>query len=80
MILWTLFRNSLPLQLMVLALGAWGALGANNLYQRHVGASRLVVKIEKKAEADVKTADAVGAAAAAGAGRVRNPYLRRPGQ
>lgn len=79
MIAWTLFRNSLPLQLIAIGLAAWATIGANNLYQRQVGASRVIDKIEKKANSDVKTADDVGAAAAAGAGRVRNPYLR-PGQ
>lgn len=78
MILWTLFRNSLPLQLVVLALAAWGALGANNLYQRKVGASHLAEKIEKKADENAKASDAVRDDVAAGKRGVRNPY-RRPG-
>ena len=76
MILWTLFRNSLPLQFVAIGLMAWAALGANNLYQRHVGASRLATKIEKKADDNAKTADAVRDDVAAGKRGVRNPYKR----
>ena len=76
MILWTLFRNSLPLQFVAIGLMAWAALGANNFYQRQVGASRLATKIEKKADDNAKTADAVRDDVAAGKRGVRNPYKR----
>ena len=40
------------------------------------GAERVVVKIEKKANADVQTADSVRDAVAAGKRGLRNPYRR----
>ena len=76
MIAWTIFRASLPLQLVALTFAAWAALGANNLYQRNIGAGRIIEKIEKKANEDAKTADAVANDALAGRGRVRNKYVR----
>ena len=46
MIVWTILRNSLPLQLVTLALLAWGTVAGNNYYQRSLGASRHAEKIE----------------------------------
>ncbi len=76
MIAWTIFRNSLPLQLVALALAGWAALGANNLYQRNIGAKAITEKIEKKADTDAKTADAVRDAVAAGKRGLRDPSRR----
>ena len=47
---WTIFRNSLPLQLVTLAVVGWAALGANNVYQRHVGASSAVSTINQQSQ------------------------------
>ena len=74
MILWTLFRSSLPLQLVVLALAAWGAIGANNFYQRNVGASRHAAKIEKAND----DASKLGNTAAAGSADKRVRGRRDP--
>ncbi len=79
MIAWTIFRNSLPLQLVALALAGWGALGMNNLYQRNIGAGRAIEKVEQKANEDAKTADAVRDAVASGKRGVRDPS-KRPGE
>ena len=78
MIALAIFRNSWALQAAAVLAIAWGGLAANNLYQRQVGASRLATKIEKKADDNAKTADAVRDDVAAGKRGVRNPY-RRPG-
>ena len=61
MIVWTLLRNSLPLQLVALALLAWAALGANNFYQRQIGASKFAAKVETANE----NASSLGSNAAA---------------
>lgn len=76
-LIWTAFRNSLPLQLVALGLMAWGALGLNNLYQRNVGASNLATKIEKKADDNARIADKVDEAVAAGRGRRPDPNRLR---
>jgi hypothetical protein len=64
MILWTLFRNSLPLQLVALSLVGWAAIGANNLYQRNVGASRHAEKTEKANENATNLGKSAAAASA----------------
>ena len=73
---WAIFRGSLPLQLIVLALAGWAALGANNLYQRNVGASSAVTTINNQSQELAHDAlqarlpaDAPGAV-----GRVRQRY------
>lgn len=47
MIAWAIFRNSWALQAAAALAVVWAALGANNLYQRQVGALKAVAKIEK---------------------------------
>jgi len=74
MIAWAIFRNSLPLQLITIALLGWGYLGANNLYQRHVGASRFAEKTEKANT----NATALGNSAAAGSADKRVRGRRDP--
>ena len=76
MILWTIFRNSLPLQLVALAVVGWGALKGNNVYQRHVGANRVIESVKEKSDADAKTADAVRDAVATGKRGLRDPNRR----
>jgi len=73
---WAIFRGSFVLQVATAALVAWGALKANNLYQRNVGASTVIEKVEKKANEDAKTADAVRDAVAAGKRGMRDPNRR----
>ena len=73
-----LLRSSFTAQIVALALIAFVALKGNNAYQQWKGASDLSAKIEKKADANVKNADAVRDAVASGARGVRNPYLRSP--
>ena len=70
-------RGSFVAQVVILAALAFAALKTNNAVQRWKGASELAAKIEKKAEANVKAADDVRAAAKSGAGGVWHPY-RRP--
>lgn len=50
MILWTIFRNSLPLQLVAIALAGWAALGANNALQRYRGGISVIEKTNAEAE------------------------------
>ena len=78
MILWTLFRNSLPLQFVAIGLMAWAALGANNLYQRNVGASKFAAKVEAKADNDAKTSEQVRSDVAAGKRGKPDPHRVRP--
>lgn len=77
-VMWAIFRGSMPLQIATAALLAFGAFKANNAYQRHVGAQNLSAKIEKKADANVKNADAVRDAVGVGSRGVRHPYVRKP--
>lgn len=76
MIAWMVFRNSLPLQLVAIALAGWAALGANNLYQRNVGASQFATKVEKHADDTAKTADAVREEVAVGKRGKPDPFRR----
>lgn len=50
MLIFTLLRTSLPVQVLALGLLAWIALKANNFYQRQIGASQTLTKIEKANE------------------------------
>ncbi len=50
MLLWTVFRGSLPLQLIVIAIAGWAAFEGNNYYQRNIGASQVVAKTNTAAE------------------------------
>ena len=77
MIAWKIFRDSLPLQLIALAVAGWAALGANNLYQRQKGASAVVTKIEKKADANAEIANDVRTNVDAGKRGKPDPHLRR---
>lgn len=45
-------------------------------HQREIGASKVVEKIEKKADGNAKAAGDVRTDVAAGAGRVRSKYVR----
>ena len=84
MLVWTVFRNSLPLQLATLALAAWAWLGINNHVQRKKGAAAVTVEIAKKADDNAKLAETVRDEVAAApvapavpdAKRVRGKYER----
>ena len=76
MLVWAIFRNSLPLQLVTLALIGWGALSANNAFQRSKGAASAVSQINTQSQelandalAARKPADEPGAV-----GRLRKSY------
>jgi hypothetical protein len=74
---WAIFRASLPLQLVAIALAGWGLLAANNFHQRSKGASAALTKIEKKADANATTANEVRESVDAGKRGKPDPYLRR---
>ena len=74
---WAIFRASLPLQLVALALAGWAALAGNNYIQRQKGASALTNKIEKKADANASTANEVRESVDAGKRGKPDPFLRR---
>lgn len=71
---WAIFRASLPLQLVALALAGWAALAGNNLYQRNIGASRHA----EKTEAANENASNLGKSAAAASGDKRVRGRRDP--
>jgi hypothetical protein len=75
---WAIFRGSFVLQVATAAIVAIGMWKGNNLYQRNVGATAVIEKVEKKANEDAKTADAVRDAVASKRGGVRDPN-KRPG-
>ncbi len=74
---WTIFRNSLPLQLVMLALAGWGLLAGNNYVQRQKGAAAAITVIEKKADANATTANEVRESVAASKRGKPDPFLRR---
>lgn len=49
-IVWAIFRNSLPLQLMALAVAGWVALVGNNAIQRSRGAESAVSTINTQSQ------------------------------
>ena len=73
--IWALIGSRWMLYAVAL-LGIAGVYEGWKYHQRSIGASKLEAKIEKKADENVKKADAAGDAASSGAGRVRNPYQR----
>jgi hypothetical protein len=73
---WAIFRASLPLQLVAIALAGWGLLAANNFHQRSKGASAALTKIEKKADANATTANEVRESVAASKRGKPDPHLR----
>jgi hypothetical protein len=73
---WAIFRASLPLQLVAIALAGWAALAANNVRQQWVGAEKLVTKIEKKADANATTANEVRESVDAGKRGKPDPHIR----
>ena len=74
---WAIFRASLPLQLVALALAGWAALAGNNYVQRQKGAAALTTKIEKKADANVEIANDVRTNVDAGKRGKPDPFLRK---
>jgi hypothetical protein len=74
---WAIFRASLPLQLVAIALAGWGALAGNNYVQRQKGAANLTVKIEKKANDNAATANEVRESVASDKRGKPDPHLRR---
>jgi hypothetical protein len=74
---WAVFRNSLPLQLVMLALAGWAALAGNNYVQRQKGAAAVTVKIEKKANDNAATANEVRESVASDKRGKPDPHLRR---
>jgi hypothetical protein len=73
---WTVFRNSLPLQLVMLALAGWAALAGNNFMQRQKGAAAAITVIEKKADANATTANEVRESVDAGKRGKPDPHIR----
>jgi hypothetical protein len=74
---WAIFRASLPLQLVALALAGWAALAANNFHQRSRGASAAMTKIEKKADANAEIATEVRTHVDSGKRGKPDPHIRR---
>jgi hypothetical protein len=74
---WAIFRNSLPLQLVMLALAGWAALAGNNFMQRQKGAAAAITVIEKKADANATTANEVRESVDAGKRGKPDPHIRR---
>jgi hypothetical protein len=56
----------------------WAALALNNSQQRNIGAARVTVKIEEKANDNAATALAVREAVAKGAPGKPDPHMRKP--
>ena len=81
--IWAIFKGNFVLQIATAVVLAWGALKANNTYQRYVGRDQgrveVATEINKKADENVKTANRVRDAVSTGAGGVQHPYQRRPG-
>jgi hypothetical protein len=73
---WAVFRASLPLQLVAIALAGWGLLAANNFHQRSKGASAAMTKIEKKADANAEIATEVRTHVDSGKRGKPDPHLR----
>jgi hypothetical protein len=74
---WTIFRASLPLQLVAIALAGWGLLAANNLMQRQKGAAAVTVKINEKADANAATANDVRESVASDKRGKPDPHIRK---
>jgi hypothetical protein len=74
---WAIFRASLPLQLVAIAVAGWTAWQGNSFYQRQVGAEKLTTKIEKKADANATTANEVRESVDAGKRGKPDPHIRR---
>jgi hypothetical protein len=76
MIAWAIFRASLPLQLVAIALAGWGLLAGNNYVQRQKGAAAVTVKINEKANDNAATANEVRESVAASKRGKPDPHLR----
>jgi hypothetical protein len=74
---WAIFRASLPLQLVAIALAGWGLLAGNNYVQRQKGAAAVTTKIEKKADANAEIAAEVRESVGAAKRGKPDPHLRR---
>jgi hypothetical protein len=74
---WAIFRASLPLQLVAIALAGWGLLAGNNYVQRQKGAAAVTVKIEKKANDNANVATEVRESVASDKRGKPDPHLRR---
>jgi hypothetical protein len=74
---WAIFRASLPLQLVAIALAGWAALAGNNYVQRQKGAAAVTTKIEKKANDNAATANEVRESVASDKRGKPDPHLRR---
>ena len=74
---WKIFRASLPLQLVAIALAGWTALATNNLMQRQKGATALTNKINEKANDNAATANEVRESVASDKRGKPDPFLRR---
>jgi hypothetical protein len=74
---WAIFRASLPLQLVAIALAGWGALAGNNYVQRQKGAAAVTTKIEKKADANAEIATEVRTHVDSGKRGKPDPHIRR---
>jgi hypothetical protein len=77
---WAVFRNSLPLQLVMLALAGWAALATNNLMQRQKGAADVTIKVKEKANDNANVAtdvrSIIEAGSEAGKRGKPDPHLR----
>jgi hypothetical protein len=74
---WAIFRASLPLQLVAIALAGWAALAGNNYVQRQKGAAAVTTKISEKANDNAATATEVRSSVDAGKRGKPDPFLRK---
>jgi len=74
---WAIFRASLPLQLVALALAGWAALAGNNHVQRQKGAAAVTVKINEKANDNANVANEVRESVASDKRGKPDPHIRR---
>lgn len=85
MILWAIFRNSLPLQVVALVLALWGVWEGNNALQRSwgrsEGRSEVTTIVKEKSDANTDIANAAGNDVAAGKRGKPDPNrLRHPAE
>ena len=79
---WAIFRGSLPLQLIALALAGWAALGADELYRfsmgKAEGRSEIATAVKEKSDADTKLSQDVRGDVASGKPGKPDPHRLRP--
>jgi hypothetical protein len=78
MLIWAIFRGSVPLQIATAAILAFGAYKANNAYQQYKGGQAVIAKSQKAGKAANAKAQKSHAAARkpGSADRLRRQYCR----